>query len=101
VKDVGEMKDVGEVNSEEENLLRTFYKFPEVVEQAAERFAPNVVCTFLYDLATKYNRLYNTHRILDAESEEEKSLRIALTRVTGDILKSGLNLLGIQAPRKM
>ncbi|MAG60036.1 arginine--tRNA ligase [Candidatus Woesebacteria bacterium] len=92
---------VGKVNSEEATVLRTFYKFPEVVAESASKLAPNVLCTFLYDLATKYNRLYNTHRILEAESEEAKALRLAITKVTGNILKVGLDLLGIKAPRKM
>lgn len=97
---IRELGDVG-VNPEEEAMLRTFYKFPEVVQEAAENFAPNALCTFLYDFATKYNKLYNTHRILEAESEEAKNLRLALTKVTGNILKMGLNLLGIEAPEKM
>lgn len=96
-KDFGDLK----INSEEEAILRTFYKFPEVVSEAAQSFSPNILCSFLYDFATKYNRLYNTHRILNAESEEAKNLRLALTKVTGNILKKGLNLLGIGASERM
>ncbi|MDO8503835.1 MAG: arginine--tRNA ligase [bacterium] len=89
---------------EEEDILRTFYKFPEVVEEAAENYAPNLLCNFLFELAQKYNAFYNQHRILGnqlASESGKQDFRLALTAVTGNILKSGLNLLGIEAPSKM
>ena len=84
-----------DVNAEELSVLRHLYRFPEVLQEAAENFSPNLLCNFLYELAQKYNNLYNTHRIIGNE------FRLALTKATGDILKKGLNLLGIEAPKKM
>jgi len=55
----------------------------------------------LYDLAQKYNSFYNKCSILKAESEEQKNFRLWLTKVTGEILKRGLGMLGIEAPEKM
>ncbi|MBI2405428.1 arginine--tRNA ligase [Candidatus Microgenomates bacterium] len=91
------------LESEEEALLRTFYKFPEMIEEAAEQYAPNLLCNFLYDLASKYNLMYNNLPILEqrTNNKEQSSLRLALTVVTANILKTGLNLLGIQAPERM
>ncbi|OGY16785.1 MAG: arginine--tRNA ligase [Candidatus Blackburnbacteria bacterium RIFCSPLOWO2_02_FULL_44_9] len=116
-------------NNEEMVLLRTFYKFPEVLRQAAENFSPNLLANFLFDLAQKYNAFYNRHRILPVEAERynrhrilggtldnrrqtlEKDLtsdapvpnvfRLVLTQGVGSILKTGLSLLGIEAPEKM
>lgn len=87
-----------DLNKEELALLRTFIHFPEVVTEAAEKYAPNLLCNYLFDLAQKYNSLYNEHKIIAGDNE---ALRLVLTATTGQILKNGLALLGIQAPSKM
>ncbi|MDO8620880.1 MAG: arginine--tRNA ligase [Candidatus Levybacteria bacterium] len=83
---------------EEVSLLRTLIKFPEVVEEAGKNFAPNILCNYLFDLAQKFNLFYEKHKIIGSENEE---LRTLLTKVVGQTIKNGLNLLGIQAPEKM
>lgn len=106
LRKAGETKDLRlnteglELNQEELAILRTFYRFPEVVSDAAGNFSPNLIANFLFDLAQKYNTFYNKHRILEAEGET-RTLRLALTKVVGSILASGLGLLGIEAPEKM
>lgn len=86
---------------EELAILRTLYKFPEVVLEAGENFAPNLICNFLFDLAHKYNLFYNKLPILKAGSEELRSFRLALTITVGQVIKNGLNLLGIGTPERM
>lgn len=114
---------------EEESLLRHFVHFPEVVETAAENYAPNLLCNYLFELAQKYNTFYNKHSILgptfkdqvfkgganegierqidavgntkEARISETRNFRMVLTFATGQILKNGLALLGIQAPDRM
>ena len=88
-------------NLEEENLLRTIYKFPEVVEEAAEKFSPNLICNFAFDLAQKYNLFYDLHSIIKAETEELKIFRLALTTAVSQVLKNSLSILGISAPERM
>mgnify|MGYP003965609565 CR=1 FL=1 len=89
------------LKEEEKVVLRSLYRFEEVVIEAAEELAPNLVANYLYDLAQKYNSFYNKCSILKAESEEQKNFRLWLTKVTGEILKRGLGMLGIEAPEKM
>ncbi|MBP9690981.1 arginine--tRNA ligase [Candidatus Woesebacteria bacterium] len=89
------------MNAEELSLLRTFSKYPEVVKEAAVGFAPNYITTYLYDLSQKYNLFYQKHQILKEENEDIKSLRLKLTEKTSEILKHGLNLLGIETVEKM
>src|SRR3989344_513779 len=96
---------------EEVSLLRALNKFPEVVAAAgnlpamqdgkalqAGKFAPNLVCNYLFDLAQKFNLFYQKHKIIGSENQD---FRLQLTAGVGQILKAGLNLLGIQAPEKM
>ncbi|MCK4781547.1 arginine--tRNA ligase [Candidatus Parcubacteria bacterium] len=86
---------------EEENILKTIYKFPEIVQESADKFSPNLLCNFAFDLAQKYNHFYNICPIIQAESIKEKEFRLALTAATSQVLKNCLNLLGISAPEKM
>ncbi len=91
----------GELNREELAILRHIYKFPEVVEEAAGRYSPNLLCNFIYELAQRFNTFYNKCSILSAQSLGEREFRLVLTKSVGDVLKKGLNLLGISAPEKM
>ncbi|MDP3888830.1 MAG: arginine--tRNA ligase [bacterium] len=95
-------KDTGTSNfaPEELAIMRTIYKFPEIVEEAANNFAPNLICGYLFDLAQRYNLMYNTLPILKS-SPGEKKLRLALTAATAQVLKNGLNLLGIAVLERM
>lgn len=86
---------------EEVSLLRTLYKFPEVIMEAGANFSPNLICSFIFDLAQKYNLFYNRLSILKADTEEIVDFRLALTTAVGQVLANGLELLGIPAPEKM
>lgn len=87
---------------EELVLLRTFYRFPEVIEEAALNYSPNHLANFLYDLTSKYNVFYNNLPILEPkEGDKVRNLRLGLTQVTANILKTGLGLLGISTPERM
>jgi arginyl-tRNA synthetase len=101
-----------DLNNEELTILRSLIRFPEIIETAAKSYSPNLLCNYLYDLASKYNTFYakyrilapseessdNKHKIIDSENE---SFRLMLTKATGQVLKNGLKLLGIQTPERM
>ena len=85
-------------NGEELTILRSLVKFPEIIENSALNYSPNILCTYLYDLAQKFNSFYNKHKIIGSDQEE---FRLKLTSGVGQVLTTGLNLLGINAPEKM
>jgi len=86
---------------EEIVLLRTFYRFPEVLMEAANDFTPNLICNYLFDLAQKYNLFYNRLSILGAERKEIIQRRLSLTSAVSQLLKNGLQILGIETPERM
>ena len=90
-----------ELNLEEQKLLRTLRKFPEIVKKSASTFSPNLICNFAFNLAQQYNTFYEKCSILEAKTKEKKDLRLALTKATRQILKNSLELLGISIPEKM
>lgn len=85
----------------EQELLRHMLRFPEVVESAVERYEPQMVCGYLYDLAKLFSRMYADCPVLRADSPELKWARLRLIDGTSRILKMGLELLGIQTLERM
>jgi len=91
-RDVGIRNNVGE-------LPRLLHRFPEIVLRAREEYAPQIVVTYLTELARGFNNFYARERIV--EKGDEATWKLALTEATAQILKSGLYILGIKAPEKM
>ena len=88
------------LNTDELAIMRMLAKFPEVLMSSAQQYAPHYVCTYLYELGQKYNLFYQKYPILKAENNM-KDFRLALTAATANVIKTGLNLLGIQVVEKM
>jgi len=86
--------------SGEMGILRKLYRFPEVVENAAKSYSPHLLAGYLYDLAREFNLFYQKCPVLKATGEK-RTVRIFLTNAVSLILKSGLNLLGIETVDKM
>ncbi|HUT82334.1 MAG TPA: arginine--tRNA ligase [Candidatus Bathyarchaeia archaeon] len=86
---------------EEWNLIIELIKLPQVVKDAADQIKIELICNYLYEIATLFNKFYDTHRVLDAETEELITARLALTFTTGKVISSCLALLGIESPKRM
>lgn len=82
-------------------LLKLLSQFPEIIKQTATSYSPNLICNFLFELAQSFNAFYESIPILKAENEELKKARLALVAGLCQVLKSGLNLLGIKTLEKM
>ena len=83
------------LNKEEHDLVRLLFYFPEIIEDAGKHFAPNTLCSYLFNLAQAFNLLYAKHPILGND------LRLMLTEKTATTLKEGLRLLGIETVERM
>ena len=88
------------LNEDERKLLTALLRFGdgEIVEGAARNFAPQQVCAYLFDLAQRFNGFYDRNRVGGSENE---GFRLLLTAVTGQVIKNGLALLGIEVVKKM
>lgn len=85
----------------ERKLMQSLMSFHSLVLGAAENYKPHLLCTYLYDLAKRFNAFYHDCSIGHAETESLKQARLALAESTGLVLKQGLSLLGIPTPEKM
>ena len=88
------------IEEEEFSVMKALFHFPEIVESAAQNYAPNFICNYLYELAQKFNSFYSKHKIL-VDDPLVLEFRVRLASATGTVLKSGLNLLGIDSPERM
>jgi arginyl-tRNA synthetase len=89
-----------EISAQEYEVIKTLASFPEVVEEAAEKYEPCYIARFAVDLAQKFNKFYFDCKILTAE-DSVKGLRLEITKATLQTLKNALGLLGIGVPEKM
>ena len=87
-------------NDEISEAERLLYRFPEIVERAAEDRAPNYIATYLTQLAAAFNSSYASTPIV-VKDDPASAYRVALTEATSLVLKVGLWLLGIETPEKM
>jgi len=82
-------------------LIKILRKFPFVVSEAAVAYSPAIIANYCYDLSKEYNQFYHDHSILSDEDKNIRSFRLVLSRVTSEILNSGMSLLGIEMPERM
>ncbi|WII71051.1 arginine--tRNA ligase [Bdellovibrio sp. 22V] len=85
----------------EHHLMQSLMNFNSGVALASENYKPAALCTYLYELAKKFNVFYHECPIGTAEDEKIKQARLALSHAVGVTLKQGMALLGIPAPEKM
>jgi arginyl-tRNA synthetase len=88
------------VQTHETALMQRLNEYPEVVADAATELAPHTVANYLKDLASDLHSYYNEYKFL-IEDETVKLARLSLISATQQVLKNGLDLLGVNAPEKM
>jgi arginyl-tRNA synthetase len=96
----GEVKSALLVQEQEQDLLTTLSRFPEVVEAAALAREPHQVAFYLREVANDFHAYYNAHQFLVAD-DALRAARLALNRATRQVLANGLALLGVSAPEAM
>ncbi|HEX2740531.1 MAG TPA: arginine--tRNA ligase [Rubrobacter sp.] len=91
---------VGDLAPEERLLVLELLDFPRVIQNAASRREVHPVPTYLETLATRFHQFYTVHRVL-VDDADVRARRLALCAATKTVLRSGLDLLGVEAPEKM
>jgi arginyl-tRNA synthetase len=81
-------------------LMMLLSRYPQVLAQACADLAPHDVTFYLRELAACYHSYYDAERIL-VDDEAVRNARAALIFATAQVLKNGLNMLGVQAPDVM
>ena len=86
------------IETKEEKLLALqLLQFPRRVVMAAEAYKPSVLADYLFQTCQLYSSFYQNNPILKSE-EKVREARMQLVSLFGEVVKTGLNLLGIETP---
>ncbi|HIA36193.1 MAG TPA: arginine--tRNA ligase [Flavobacteriales bacterium] len=88
-------------NAKEKNLIKLICQFPEIIVEAGESLSPAIIANYCYELAKEFNNFYQAVPILKDEDRDAVLFRLALSKVTRMVIKTGMNLLGIEMPERM
>ena len=89
------------LNEKEVQLIQKLNSFETVIEQAGKDYSPSGIANYCYELTKDFNQFYHDYSILNAESAEAKTLRLALAKNVAKTIKNGMQLLGIEVPERM
>ena len=95
------LPDDAPLNEKEIQLIQKMNDFGVAVAQAGIDYSPSGIANYCYELTKEFNQFYHDYSILNAESEEEKSVRLVLAHDVAKIIKNGMALLGIEVPERM
>ena len=84
----------------ERDLAKRLCQFGEIVPQVLNGFRPNILANYLFELANSFHAFYEACPVLKSEEPARRS-RLTLCDLTGRVLQSGLDLLGIKVPERM
>ncbi len=89
------------IENEELEIINLISQFPEEIENCANTFEPHKLIVYLNKNAEVFHRFYHNHRVLNCGDEALEKARLALCFSVKQVLKNGLNVLGVTAPERM
>jgi len=90
------------IEPQEKALALKLLQLEDVIDAVISEGTPNLLCNYLYELASLYMSFYEACPILkEGISDEVKASRLALCKVIADTLKQGLDILGIEVMERM
>lgn len=94
--------DYSKLSSKEEfELVKTLGNFNNVITLALDKLEPSILTRYVIEVAKGFNKFYNAHSVLNLEDEELKNARLNLVKASLQVIKNGLELLGIGVVEKM
>ncbi len=86
------------LNKDEKDLLFLSLQLPSVLEEAFVNREPHRLTNYLYELSSEFHKFYNKNKVIGSDKE---AIRLKILAVVANIIKLGLNLLGIEAKERM
>jgi arginyl-tRNA synthetase len=85
----------------EKEMIQHILDYNQVISRAGEEQSPALVANYVYDLVKLYNSFYQSIDILKEENVDLRNFRILLSKKVGQMIKSGMALLGVNVPNQM
>ena len=90
-----------ELLQQEISLIKLILNYPVVLSQSALHHNPSFLANYLYAIAKEYNQFYQKTQILHLKDQNDINFRVTISEKVSILIKSGMNLLGIDMPVKM
>jgi arginyl-tRNA synthetase len=90
-----------EMNEAEREIVKLIAEYYAIVQEAGKNHSPALLANYLYELVKAFNHFYQSVPILKEENITNRNFKLMVCKATGNVLKSGLKLLGIEAPERM
>ena len=103
LRKVGEAKEysITTLTKKEKDLIKKILGYSSAVKEAGKLNSPAVMANYSYELAKDFSQFWADHQIVNADDENSKNFRVALSKEVGDTLKKSMKLLGIEMPERM
>ena len=88
------------INKSEISLIKSLNDFPEVMVKVLDNLDPQIIATYLHNIASEFHKFYAKCRVMTDDIELTKS-RLHLVKSVKVVLGNGLKILGIKAPERM
>lgn len=85
----------------EKELMVSLEQYPSVIQQACDEMNPSLIAIYIYNISKIFSSFYTEHSIANAESKDKRQLRLMLSKMTANVISSGMQLLGIVVPEQM
>jgi arginyl-tRNA synthetase len=92
---------VESLSSKEKDLVKRISLFPAAVEEAGDNYSPAIIANYCYELVKEFNQFYHDHSILGEANESVKNFRLVLASAVGQVVQTGMGLLGVEMPERM
>lgn len=89
------------LHPKEKEIMKLASDFPSIIKEAAENYSPALVANYVFELSKEFNQIYQTLPILKDTDEQTASFRLGMAALVGNILKTGMDLLGVEVPERM
>ncbi|MBW6411245.1 arginine--tRNA ligase [Clostridium weizhouense] len=94
--------DYSKLSSKEEfELVKSLANFNNQIKLAIDKLEPSILTRYVIEVAKAFNKFYNAHSVLNLEDEVLKATRLNLVKSSLQVIKNGLELLGIEVVEKM
>ena len=99
--DINDVNSNVTLNDAEIQLIKKLSKFPLMIKEACEGFKPHLITLFLNETASQFNQFYRDCPVLTEKDEDLRKVRLLIVFATREVLRNGLDLIGIKAPEEM
>jgi arginyl-tRNA synthetase len=88
------------LDQKEKELLKWLELYPQTIKNAAEQYSPALIANYVYELVKRFNSYYQKVVIL-SDDEHTRQFRLRLASQVGNVIQSGMGILGIECPKQM